>query len=314
MFITAVSDKEFIRLSGPDTISFLQGQLSCDMAELSADRSLTGALCNLKGRVIADFRLLLDGDDCLMQTSQGMADKILAVLGKYAVFSKVEMRRDEAIKAVVGIIGEDSETQLASLGFSLPKQINGCESRQQNWLIRLPGSTARFELWCQAGNPLADLPDVSKADSQQWLREDILQGIVHVTAERSEQYTPQLLNYDISGLINFKKGCYTGQEVVARMYYRSKAKKRMFLLSSDRPIAPDSKLIAGDADDGSDKSYEILAFANGEDGANRPNVLLAILDTSLREQGKEIRLQDEPGAVVKIEQLPYQQSAADSSS
>jgi folate-binding protein YgfZ len=310
MFTTAVSDKEFIRLSGPDTISFLQGQVSCDMAKLSADNSLTGALCNLKGRVIADFRLLLDGDDCLLQTSQGMADKILTVLGKYAVFSKVELRRDEAVKAVVGIFGEDSEAQLASLGFSVPQQINGCASLQKNWLIRLPGSTARFELWCQADNPLADLHKPTGTYSQHWQREDILQGIVHVTAESSGQYTPQLLNYDISGLINFKKGCYTGQEVVARMYYRSKAKKRMFLLSSDRPIAPDSKLLAGDADDGSDKPYEILAFANGEDGEDRPNVLLAILDTSLQEQGKEIRLQDEPGAVLKFEPLPYQQSAA----
>ena len=87
--IYVLESYEFIRIRGADRISFLQGQLSCNTELLSAERSLVGALCNLKGRVIADFRLLEIREDIILQCAAGMADKIYATLSKYAVFSKV---------------------------------------------------------------------------------------------------------------------------------------------------------------------------------------------------------------------------------
>ena len=89
--IYVLQNYEFIRISGVDRISFLQGQLSCNTELLCAERSLTGALCNLKGRVIADFRLVEHNEDIIMQCAAGMAVKIHATLSKYAVFSKVEL-------------------------------------------------------------------------------------------------------------------------------------------------------------------------------------------------------------------------------
>ena len=81
---------EFVTITGPDTKAFLQGQVTCDIEKLSKNRALAGAICNLKGRVIADFLLVLDGEDCVLRTQSGMAGIIKNTLAKYAIFSKVE--------------------------------------------------------------------------------------------------------------------------------------------------------------------------------------------------------------------------------
>ena len=81
------------------------------------------------------------------------------------------------------------------------------------------------------------------SDASSWLYEDIRSGLAHVDKLHSEKYTPQLLNYDISGAVDFSKGCYTGQEIVARMYYRGTPKKRMYLLESEELITADSSVL-----------------------------------------------------------------------
>ena len=88
MQIFKLTQYEYVRVSGPDALAFLQGQVTCDMAMLSADRSLPGALCNLKGRVVADFLAVLVDNECFLQITAGNAEKVYATLKKYAVFFK----------------------------------------------------------------------------------------------------------------------------------------------------------------------------------------------------------------------------------
>ena len=104
MLVIDLSHLEFIRISGPDAEKFLQGQVSCDMTQVTLTSSRRGVLCNLKGRVIADFRIVRYNDDYLLQTQPGMAQKILDTLARYAVFSKVELVRDDSITKVLGVI------------------------------------------------------------------------------------------------------------------------------------------------------------------------------------------------------------------
>lgn len=305
--LVALNDYQFIKISGPDSRKFLQGQLSCNMDGLSAQRSLRGAICNLKGRVVADLRVLQIDDGCLLQVGPGMAAAVVATLAKYAVFSKVKLEVQDSHPAPFGVLGAVPE-QVQLLFPQLPQANDGVSQTQDASLIRIAGTQPRYELWFhqdaaaqtfQATIP----PGLLAASTAPWLRADIEAGIVHIDSSITEEYTPQLLNYDISGVIDFKKGCYTGQEVVARMFYRGVAKKRLYLASVQ------SALTAGDAvceEDGAvDQISPILAFSNAPDRSEEPGLLLAVLNTEAVEQGRGFYLSGRPQAKLAIMPLGY---------
>jgi len=302
-----LEDYEFIRISGPDSNSFLQGQLTCNTELLSAECSLTGALCNLKGRVIADFRLVEIGEGIVMQCAVGMADKILETLRKYAVFSKVELSllegKNSSLPVALGVIGKGVDAALSILGLDLPKNTGDVSSSATSSVIRVPGLSRRIEIWMHteaaAEQLLTALKEDKKNDLGPWLRADIEAGIVHVTPTLSEEFTPALLNYDLSGLIDFKKGCYTGQEIVARMFYRGTAKRRLRLASSSHPISNASKVVARD---GEGSGADVLTFSNTKDSES---LLLAVLPIQVVDLDERMTLSDNADSEVCIQELPY---------
>ncbi|MDA1370497.1 MAG: hypothetical protein O2971_07025 [Proteobacteria bacterium] len=308
MQVADLSHFQFVRISGADTIKFLQGQLSCNIELLSPQRSLTGALCNLKGRVIADFRALQLGEACLLQTSPGMAEKIVATLAKYAVFSKVELEVLEPGPPVAGCSGEDAAGMLAANFGMLPAEDHTVVTAGSISIVKIPGLVDRFELYCweaaDVADGLTDLGFAVNADPMHWLYEDLKVGILHLQSAQSEAYTPQLLNFDISGVIDFKKGCYTGQEVVARMYYRGSPKKRLFLLSSATEIGATDEVVQQLG--GEQISAEILAYHNGLAGEPGEKLVLAILDISAVAGGAVFALSGQAGSALELRPLPYQ--------
>jgi folate-binding protein YgfZ len=302
---------EFVRISGADTISFLQGQLSCNTELLSETQSLAGVLCNLKGRVIADFHIIKQGNDCLLQCQQGMAQSIINTLAKYAVFSKVEISLLNADStqpgtdiSAIGLIDQQIDKLAQTVGVKLPTDDNGMVQSADFSIIRLPGQ--RIEIWFNGVSAreqlLSELDLLESKELEAWHRADISSGIIHVTPISSEEYTPQLLNYDISGLIDFTKGCYTGQEVVARMYYRGTAKKRLYLANSSHTISADSQVLITSDGTGKDGGSEILAYSNSDDDTP---LLLVILPTEVVESAAPLRLSNHADSVVNIQKLPY---------
>ncbi|MEQ8407584.1 MAG: hypothetical protein RKH07_04840 [Gammaproteobacteria bacterium] len=299
MLVIDLSHLEFIRISGPDAEKFLQGQVSCDMTQVTLTSSRRGVLCNLKGRVIADFRIVRYNDDYLLQTQPGMAQKILDTLARYAVFSKVELVRDDSITKVLGVI----DANVSDFGaIKLPTTANAATPLQDAVLLNADETGARLEFWCTGEHPLAQqIQKAGQAGNQQdWLREELRAGILHVNESDSEEFTPQLLNYDIAGVIDFRKGCYTGQEVVARMFYRATPKKRLYLLSTKEPIpsSADLMLRIGDAE----LPVQPMSVVEGVD---EPNYMMAVLPTEA--ETAELALASAPGefTAVKLEPLPY---------
>lgn len=302
-----LNNYEFIRIVGEDAIGFLQGQLSCNTELLSESRSLPGALCNIKGRVIADLRLLKVTEGLLLQCEQGMAHLVVETLAKYAVFSKVEIiELTTGAPHVLGLMGENIEAALDVLGVSHPQSTDSVCQGSDCSAIRLAGPVSRVEVWFHSPQARDNFQNASgiedSGDLLEWKRADIQAGVVHVNPEMSGEYTPQLLNYDISGLIDFKKGCYTGQEIVARMYYRGSAKKRMHLATASKPVSDASSVLTLDEDgNGIGKEAEILVYDNSE----QPSLLLAILDSESVDSGRKFRLSDESGSEIIPQSLPY---------
>ena len=312
MQIFKLTQYEYVRVSGPDALAFLQGQVTCDMAMLSADRSLPGALCNLKGRVVADFLAVLVDNECFLQITAGNAEKVYATLKKYAVFSKVELSLDAGPAAVLGTIDLGMER-------SQPPQIAQCNlppwtqqpgsvtTSDRFYLIRQPGPDPRYQIWCCDEKRAAILAGSPANNLEQWRPAEILAGIVHVTAEMSEQYTPQLLNYDQSGVVDFKKGCYTGQEVVERMHYRAQAKKRLYLLQASadgKRLSSDNEVLLGTGADAG--RAEILVHVDSLN-TEQPVVLLAILPTLFDDGENPISLSKNSEKELQILSLPYTQ-------
>jgi len=233
-------------VNGEDSKRFLQGQLSCNLLKLSEGNTLRGALCNLKGRVIADLRVLSSADAVLLISRSDLQEKIIATLNKYRVFFKTSLRATGTQYCVYGIGGDNLAATLKTLGISLPQIADCCVRVQGMTLTRMPMSSLyalpRFLLVFERGSAQSLAlwqtlqPLLEQVPESIWTMADIRTGQAHPDLSQSEVFTPQLLNYDINGAIDFKKGCYTGQEIVARMFYKADAKRRLYYVNS-KPVS-----------------------------------------------------------------------------
>jgi len=305
MGIIELKDYEFVRVKGPETLQFLQGQVTCDTEKINTEASLVGAICNLKGQVVSDFNLILDGDDCLLRTQLGMAEIIIETLNKYAIFSKVELILETNFSRVIGFLGQEGKNYLSKIVGSLPRNTSDRKNFSKTIVIRLPGEVERFEVWVhkEEAQYWKSIKEENEFNNT-WNREDLLQGIFHITPKNTQEYTPQLLNYDITGVIDFSKGCYTGQEIIARMHYRGKAKKRLFLLSTNNVITEDSEVNYANAEE--NHKAKILAYANKSKNSRSLSLFFAILETKIVNTNIKLELSDQQDSILKVESLPYE--------
>jgi len=319
MQIVDLNNFDLIAIDGVDAKKFLQGQVTCDIDELTPAHSIEGAICNIKGRVTGDFRLLEFEDTCYLQLETGMADIVKPVLDKYMVFSRAESRVASDDIRRIGILGElNSSTLSAHPALSLlqsqfdelPAKDGDVAVNGHALLIKIPGLLPRYELWqfnasdtegSDLLNQVMESTETVATDS--WQLQDIQAGIIHIQPSLSEQHLPEALNYDISGLISFTKGCYTGQEIVARMYYRGTAKKRLFCGKTAAPKEQPATIAVYEADSQADTAGEILQCARDDNGEL---FLLAVLPTSAIEPGARILLNGNPESPVELLSLPYE--------
>lgn len=292
---------EFIRASGPDARTFLQGQVTCDTTKITPTQSVLGALCNLKGRVIADFRAAQVGEDLVLKVGIGLADPVLAVLKKYAVFSKLTLIKEDEFCVLGLLVTGDAEGDtlpasphaVTSLGEEVFAIDSGC-SDEGTRCVELWGNGASIEASAAlltSSNACVPNKTITVATTADWTRLEILSGIIHVTPDISGEYTPAQLNYDISGVVNFKKGCYTGQEIVARMFYRSTPKKRLYPLQAETMLSSDAKL----NDSASETPIKPLAIAG--------NAMLALLDTD--PSARELTLASDSSVKLAVKEPDY---------
>lgn len=229
VFSCELAGEALLELHGAGIPSFLQGQLSCDTRALSQERAIVGAFCSVKGRVISDLLLLeLAADRCALRLRRSVADITASKLQTYAQFSRISVGVHSA-PAIVGVWGKGLEHLFEQLGIGLPATVNA--ALRTGELLALRRGKYRCELIPLAAGAAtllsAVLDNSVRAAAEDFQALELAQGHYSIEAEDMEQFTPQSLNYDLSGLIAFSKGCYTGQEVIARLHYRGKSKRRL---------------------------------------------------------------------------------------
>ena len=301
-----IRNYDFVKVTGPDAAAFLQGQVTCDVEKLQKNRALAGAICNLKGRVIADFLLVLDGEDCVLRTQSGMAIIIKNTLEKYAIFSKVKLSIETRFTKVIGMLEDEDSEFLTKIIEEPPKDALDYHVSAHAIFVRLPGNDRRLEVWIRDEKQFDDWVVNHDYDAvENWNKKDILQGFIHISPILSGEHTPQVLNYDLSGIINFSKGCYTGQEIIARMHYRGTAKKRLSLLLSKSLIKQDSEIIQRYGDK---KIFsKVLAYSNSFYESEN-SALLSILDIGSGERSFSPSFQTNEGQVLNLQSLSYPQA------
>ncbi len=236
---TILAQESLLHIVGPDSLTFLQGQTTCDTRSVDSGHAIPGAYCTPKGRVVCDFLLCQIGEQHFaLRMRKDILETSAATFGKYIIFSRAELDSSNQDWQLYGCWGSDAKAILqTTLGIAAadnePDQRYNCASGDGYVLVQVDECGEQFECYINIGSHPALArqltSSMSAGDTDNWLALQIEQGVARIEAATVEEFIPQMLNYDMTGHISFNKGCYTGQEVVARLHYRGKPKRRLYL-------------------------------------------------------------------------------------
>jgi len=302
-WVTPLLSQQVLRLHGPDAEKFLQGQVTCDLNQLSAEHSLLGANCTPKGNVISAFRLLrLEQHDLLLRLNRAIGAAALANLGKYIVFSKAQLADADADYQGIGLGGPRAAELLGQRFSQLPEQIDSQWVQDGRVVVRVAGSGLRYELWLPTAQATAVWNalrrDADAVAPAHWMAEEIRAGLAQLDAASVDTYLPHMLNLQAVEGISFTKGCYIGQEVVARLQYRGKLKKLLYAarvnqaeVEAGTPLHSPGRLSVG-------KVLASVALADGS------RLLQAVINKG-EADANALHLERQDGPAIELLPLPY---------
>ncbi|MBI2994984.1 MAG: folate-binding protein YgfZ [Gammaproteobacteria bacterium] len=252
--ITDLSHLAVIEISGSDAMTFLHGQLTSDVAGLAVDRAQFSAWCNARGQVVAVVLLLRLSDRYFILLPQEQCATFVRRLGLYVLRADVRIsdRSDEWVR--IGIVAIPGKTPAIDPDLGAPEPWQIAETQGLTGL-RLPDTEGRRRFlicgnidaaqafWLRpARRYVAVAPDA-------WRLHDVLAGIPWLVPELADSYLPQELGLEALGALSLAKGCYPGQEIIARAQYRGRVKRGLFLftVSTPQPPSPGSSLSAASA-------------------------------------------------------------------
>ncbi len=289
-----------ISVTGADARAFLHAQLSNDIEHQAADTARRAGYCSPKGRLLASFLVISRPDGFLLQVSRDIAAVIAKRLAMYVMRSKVKVADEGEAWAHYGIWGNGCGARLGEMGLNPPLaplqvaetagRIAVCIAPERFLLLAPPG----FESTLGAG--------FRAVSADGWDLADVRAGVPQISLATQDQFVPQMANFELVGGIDFKKGCYPGQEIVARSQYLGKLKRRMYRAETD---AGDATQVAPGQDVFGDEPQAagmIVSVARRPEGGIE---LLAVMQSAVAESGAAIRLGAPDGPLARIVALPY---------
>lgn len=277
-----------LSVQGPDAKTFLQGQVTCDMNEVTLTQSRLSAHCTLQGRIQSLFRVVCaddghsGGGPCYyLILPRSLLEIALKSLKKYALFSRVTLLDHSDKMTVLGAQAEDNTLNNLEIDKINVDETRALTHNQHTLLLtRVPNEQAspkRFEILI----PTALSNTFGNPTDLKWQTRDILAGIPHLCAETCDLFLPHYLNLPALQAVGFKKGCYLGQEIIARMHYKGNIKKHLIraTVQSNTPPIPGEKIFFGNTDDQSSPPGTLVCAAPSLNN-NTHYELLIVLDDS----------------------------------
>jgi len=293
-----------IAFAGEDAQAFLHAQLTSDVSGLAANSSQYSGYCTPKGRLLASFLLWRTEQGFYVQLPSPLREPIQKQVSKYILRSKLKARDASGEFVCLGVAGESAEASLKQLFGDVPHAPHDVARHDDVTIVRLP--VDRFEIVVPRDKAPAvreSLAKDARAVSQEywdWL--DIRAGIPVITPATQEEFVPQMVNFDAIGAVSFDKGCYPGQEIVARMHYLGRLKQRMYLahIESEAAPQPGDKLYSADL--GEQSSGMIVNAAPAPESGY--DALAVIQMSSVATGGVHWKALD--GPALEFLPLPYQ--------
>jgi folate-binding protein YgfZ len=307
-----LSQRSLLCVSGADALSFLQGQLTQDISALAAPVALWAGYCSPKGRLLATFLVWREHDAYWLDAAGDLAEPMLKRLSQYVLRSKVtitlrtqpnrpnlgtEAQQVPIPISTLGLVG-DAAAVLSAVGLTCPAVPQHSStagitvislSAQRTLLVgpsvAMHALQERLTSHCTTGTAL------------DWASAAVHEGVAEITLATQDEWIPQMLNWDVLGGINFKKGCYTGQEIVARSHYLGQVKRRLYRLNVVGTVQ------VGDAVYGADPQSPVGKIAMVGNSSTEGCEVLAVL-TRDATQGP-LHLGSPAGAALQFLPLPY---------
>jgi folate-binding protein YgfZ len=304
--LTDLSHTGLIAIRGDDAESFLQGQFTNDIRQVDNEHAQISGYCSPKGRLLANFLIFRRHDSYFLRLPKPLIESISKRLKMFVLMSKVVIEDASEGQIHIGYCGPNAEKELADLLGKVPVQDFDTLQSDDITIIRLPGINPRFEIL----GPLDDIKKMWTAlnvrgapvGSEVWTWLTIQNGLPIISEATVDAFVPQMVNMHVINGVSFKKGCYTGQEIVARMQYLGKLKRRMYLahIQSDKRPADGETLFAASSKSGQGTGKIVNVSAAPDGGFD----VLAVIEINSVESDS-IHLGDASGPELLIKELPY---------
>jgi len=269
-----------IRAQGAEAAKFLHGQLTQDVEHLQDSEVRLAGYCSVKGRLVASFVMWRRGpEEVLLACSADLLPAVLKRLTMFVMRAKCKLTDASAELPLWGLAGPAAEGEL----LRLPNAV-------------VAGEPVARALWVGDSVPVASAPGILDIEVWRWL--EVHSGVARIVAATSEQFVPQMVNLELVGGVNFQKGCFPGQEIVARSQYRGTLKRRAYVLNSAEPLQPGQEVfLAGEAEQPA--GMVALAGSWGERHAALVELKIAALDAGTLHAGSAA------GPMLTMGELPY---------
>ena len=301
-YAVQLSEFSAISLNGEEKSKYLQGQVTCDVITLSDHPLLFGAHCNAKGKVFSCFRLFNRENSHLLFQPKGTVAASLAELKKFGVFAKVDIKEATHL-AFYALVGEQAHDLIQQQFNQVPDSLSPVIQIKNTTIIYLAGSIERYLLIDEPEHIKTIIAsfDLNIFPSQVWDLIEITEGMPLLTEGNVGIFVPQMLNMQAINGISFTKGCYLGQETVARMQYLGKNKKALFTVSGKNITVADNLIIEKQLGENWRKAGDITTFYRADDNTIYIQAILANdVDSTTK-----LRIKDLPETKLSINDLPY---------
>ena len=307
--ICDLSPFSLLVIAGDDAASFMQGQFTNDVEAVNEESSQLSAICNNKGRMIANFLLFKHQQNYFLSLKSDLVGQTIKHLQNYILRAHVAIQDVSEQLIHIGVSGEHATNLLSPFIKNINPEV-GSISFNENYIVIHVASLhstkkPRYEIFCSFEHATVLWQKVSEqaevVNSSSWDYLNIQAGIPFIDANSSEEFVPQMANMELINGLSFTKGCFTGQEIVARMHYLGKLKKRCYKINIDTDNKPETgdKLFAENARAGQNTGALISVENNPESGYDA----LAVIQIADAES--KLFLNDANGPVVTVKELPY---------